>query len=91
MGAGEAPVTTYYGDWGEVPPDGDVVPFSTINPKRAGGARVNRKHHFVSVTYMDGFTDERGRIQVYRLGADVRRFCLARSRHNDILRRRQWA
>ena len=60
-------MTRYYGEWGEVPLDGDVAPFSTINPERQASERGNRRHHFVSITYMNGFTDERGRIQAYRL------------------------
>ncbi len=63
------PVTSganYFGEWGNVPPDADVQPFSMKNPVREGGDRTNRKHHFVSITYMDGFTDETGRVQVYR-------------------------
>lgn len=56
----------YFGEWGDVPPDADVQPFSMNNPLRRGGDRTNRKHHFVSVTYMDGFADETGRVQVYR-------------------------
>lgn len=58
--------TKYYGAWGEVPVDGDVRPFSVINPVRGDTGRTNRKHHFISVVYMEGFTDERGRVQVYR-------------------------
>ena len=56
----------YFGKWGEVSADPEVRPFSAINPVREGGNRTNRKHHFVSVTYMDGFADKTGRIQVYR-------------------------
>jgi hypothetical protein len=55
-----------FGPWGNVPVDGDVTPFTMGEPVRDGGDRSNRKHHFVSVTYMDGFTDDRGRVQVYR-------------------------
>ena len=36
------------------------------NPVHEGEDRTNRKHHFLSITYMDGFTDETGRVQVYR-------------------------
>lgn len=61
--------TTYFGRWGEVPIDGDVSPFSISNPVRGDTGRTNRKHHFVSVTYMDGFTNEGGRVHVYRTEA----------------------
>ena len=60
-------MTRHFGEWGAVPPEGNVAPFSTINPKRPAGDRDNRKHHFVSITLMDGFTDGRGRRQAYRL------------------------
>ncbi|MGO4405196.1 DUF4238 domain-containing protein [Bosea sp. RAF48] len=56
----------YYGNWGIVPIDDDVRPFSIFNPIRGDSGRTNRRHHFISVTYMDGFADERGRVQVYR-------------------------
>lgn len=46
--------------------DGDVTPFTRNDPVRNGADRSNRKHHFVSITYMKGFADERGRVQVYR-------------------------
>lgn len=61
--------TSYFGKWGNVPADPDVRPFSVINPAREGGARTNRKHHFVSITYMDGFADDTGRVQVYHSDA----------------------
>ncbi|RWX57775.1 DUF4238 domain-containing protein, partial [Mesorhizobium sp. M2A.F.Ca.ET.039.01.1.1] len=54
---------------GDVPIDGDVRPFSIFNPVRSGAGRKNRKHHFISVTYMEGFADDRGRVQVYRAEA----------------------
>jgi hypothetical protein len=56
----------HFGPWGNVPVDGDVTPFTMNKPVRDGRGRSNRKHHFISVTYMDGFADERGRVQVYR-------------------------
>ncbi|RUV98083.1 DUF4238 domain-containing protein [Mesorhizobium sp. M1A.F.Ca.IN.022.07.1.1] len=59
----------YFGKWGDVPIDGDVRPFSIFNPVRSGAGRTNRKHHFISVTYMEGFADDRGRVQVYRAEA----------------------
>lgn len=57
---------TYFGNWGNVPVDGDVRPFSVLNPIGGDTNRNNRRHHFISAVYMDGFTDERGRVQVYR-------------------------
>ncbi len=60
---------TYFGNWGNVPIDGDVRPFSVLNPIGGDTNRNNRRHHFISAVYMDGFTDERGRVQVYRCEA----------------------
>lgn len=57
---------TYFGEWGNVPVDGDVRPFSIFNPVHGDTGRSNRKHHFISVTYMKGFTNEHGRVHVYR-------------------------
>lgn len=56
----------HFRPWGDVPVDGDVTPFTRNDPVRDGVDRSNRKHHFVSITYMKGFADERGRVQVYR-------------------------
>lgn len=61
--------TTYFGRWGDVPIDEDVRPFSIFNPVRSDTGRKNRKHHFISVTYMKGFTNERGHVHVYRAEA----------------------
>lgn len=58
--------SNYFGEWGDVPPDADAQPFSMSNPVREGRDRTNRKHHFVSITYMHGFADDTGRVQVYR-------------------------
>ncbi|ABD88598.1 DUF4238 domain-containing protein [Rhodopseudomonas palustris] len=60
---------TYFGAWGNVPVDDDVRPFSILNPERDDTNRNNRRHHFISAVYMDGFADERGRVQVYRCEA----------------------
>lgn len=60
-------MTRYFGKWGKVPLDGDVVPFSTIDPAKLGVGRTIRKPHYLSVTYMKGFVDERGPVQHYRL------------------------
>lgn len=60
---------TYFGAWGNVPVDDDVRPFSILNPERGDTNRNNRRHHFISAVYMDGFADERGRVQVYRCEA----------------------
>ncbi|WP_018427712.1 DUF4238 domain-containing protein [Hoeflea sp. 108] len=57
---------TYFGTWGNVPVDDDVRPFSVLNPRGSDANRNNRRHHFISAVYMDGFADERGRVQVYR-------------------------
>ncbi len=60
----------YFGSaWGHVPMDGDVVPFSMINPIRGDTERTNRRHHFVSVSYMKEFANAAGRIQAYRYEA----------------------
>lgn len=56
----------YFGRWENVPPDEDLVPFSTINPVRGSKNRKNKKHHFVPITYMQGFTERQGRIWIYR-------------------------
>nr|WMC98311.1 DUF4238 domain-containing protein [Aminobacter aminovorans] len=60
---------TYFGAWGKVPIDHDVRPFSILNPVRSNANRNNRRHHFISAVYMDGFADDRGRVQVYRCEA----------------------
>jgi hypothetical protein len=52
--------------WGNIAVDGDVVPFSRVKVKRGDKNRNNKRHHFVSVTYMNGFTDDAGKIRVYR-------------------------
>src|SRR4051794_14563783 len=36
---------------GRVPPEGDVRPFSMINPEQGEHGRTNRKRHFVSIVY----------------------------------------
>lgn len=56
---------TYFGPWGAVPVDGDVKPFSVLNPSRSDVNRNNRRHHFISAVYMDGFAADDGRVQVY--------------------------
>ena len=55
-----------FGPWGNVPIDGDVRPFSALNPIGSQENRNNQRHHFISVAYMNGFTDERGKVYVYR-------------------------
>ncbi|MFD1986248.1 DUF4238 domain-containing protein [Mesorhizobium newzealandense] len=55
----------YFGAWGNVPTDGDVRPFSMLNPSGGDINRTNRRHHFISAVYMDGFADDSGRVQVY--------------------------
>lgn len=56
---------TYFGLLGAVPVDGDVRPFTLINPSGGNTNRNNRRHHFISAVYMDGFAAEDGRVQVY--------------------------
>lgn len=56
---------TYFGQWGAVPVDGDVRPFSMLNPSLGDTNRNNRRHHFISAVYMDGFAADDGRVQVY--------------------------
>lgn len=53
-----------WGGWGNVPDDRDIQPFSRINLDRAPGL-AKKKHHFVSVTYMKGFTGSDGRLWRY--------------------------
>lgn len=36
----------------------------------ADPAPVKKRHHYVPITYLDGFTDDRGRIQVYLCDQD---------------------
>jgi hypothetical protein len=55
----------HWNPWGLVPADGDVVPFSTINPHRDGKGRSNKKHHYISITYMEGWTSASGRVWAY--------------------------
>lgn len=54
-----------WGGWGLVPPDGDVVPFSFINPYRNRESRSNKKHHYLSITYMEGWINTMGRVWAY--------------------------
>ncbi len=51
--------------WGEVPVDGDVIPFSRIPFGHAGADNNKKRHHFISVTYMRGFANE-DKVWVYR-------------------------
>ena len=57
---------TPWSPWGEVPADGEVVPFSHADPVRSDRDRTNKRHHFVSATYMNGFADAGGKVWVYR-------------------------
>lgn len=50
----------------DVPVDDDVVPFTHLDPVQGDVMRSNKAHHYISVVYMEGFTDQRGRVQVYR-------------------------
>ena len=55
----------HWGKWGMVPPDGNVVPFSTINPNRNRVGRSNKKHHYISITYMEGWANASRRVWAY--------------------------
>ena len=48
--------------WGNVPIDGDVRPFSRINPVRSLEGHDKKRHHFISVTYMNGFAGSDSRV-----------------------------
>ena len=52
-------------NWGLVPTDGDVVPFSRLKAGSGGAGRKLRKHHYLSITYMAGFTGPDGRVWAY--------------------------
>jgi len=52
-------------NWGLVPTDGDVVPFSRLKAGSGGAGRKLRKHHYLSITYMAGFTGQDGRVWAY--------------------------
>jgi Protein of unknown function (DUF4238) len=52
--------------WGDVPADPDLTPFSKLNVGVGVGTR--KRHHFLSVTYMEGFTQS-DRLWVYRSDA----------------------
>lgn len=66
MTASDKGRTASWGRWGEVPADLDVRPFSHTDAWREGERRNNKRHHFVSVTYMNGFLDAIGRVHAYR-------------------------
>jgi len=72
MTANDEGPTATWGCWGEVPADSDVRPFSRIAAWREGERRNNKRHHFVSVTYMNGFLDADGRVQAYRTDEPAR-------------------
>ena len=54
-----------WGGWGNVPIDGDVRPFSLIDPVREYEDGNKKRHHFISVTYMNGFAGSDGRLWRY--------------------------
>lgn len=58
-----------WGQWERVENDQDVRCFTNSPPRRGSINRKNRKHHFVSETYMKGFLNAEGRVWVYRLEA----------------------
>ena len=55
-----------FGHWGRVPSDGDVLPFSMVSPAPGGTGHPKKKHHYISATYMEGWTAEDGRVWAYR-------------------------
>jgi len=59
-------VNGFLGKWGNVPIDGNVRPFSALQPNQNDLPRNNKKHHFISVVYMNGFSDKTGRTWAYR-------------------------
>lgn len=61
-------MTMEFGPWGDLPADGDLLPFSKIAMGGSAVGRLNKKHHYISVTYMKGFADA-GRVWAYRLDA----------------------
>jgi hypothetical protein len=50
------------GGWGDVPDDGEVRPFSKIPQTGSHEHRRNRSHHYISVTYMNGFRAQTGKV-----------------------------
>ncbi|TBF35227.1 DUF4238 domain-containing protein [Rhizobium leguminosarum] len=48
------------------PVTSDITAFTELNPFKGDAGRENKAHHFISVVYMNGFANERGRVQVYR-------------------------
>jgi hypothetical protein len=64
MGAGSA--LSRWGGWGDVPADPEVRAFSELDAVRPGAPRNNKRHHFISVTYMNGFTDASSRVYAFR-------------------------
>lgn len=55
-----------FGHWGRVPRDGDVLPFSMVSLAPDGTGHPKKKHHYISATYMEGWTAEDGRVWAYR-------------------------
>jgi hypothetical protein len=53
------------GGWGDIPDDGEVRPFSKVAQTPSPENRRNRSHHYVSVTYMNGFRAETGKVWAY--------------------------
>lgn len=56
---------TDWGVWGRVENDPDVRCFTNSSPQRGSINRRNRKHHFISETYMKGFLNAESRVWVY--------------------------
>lgn len=57
------------GNWGDVPDDGVLRAFCKLPPNRGQANRRNKRHHYISVTYMDGFAGQDGRVWAYRAEA----------------------
>ena len=59
-------VAEQFGYWGRVPSDGDVLPFSKVSPASGGEGHPKKKHHYISATYIAGWTADDGRVWAYR-------------------------
>lgn len=61
-------MTYDFGPWGDAPFDGDLPPFTKVLMGGSAKPRLNKKHHYIAVTYMNGFT-QNDRLWAYRLDA----------------------
>jgi hypothetical protein len=64
-------MTNDFGPWGDAPFDGDLPPFTKVPMGGSAENRLNKKHHYIAVTYMNGFTQD-DRIWAYRLDAPAK-------------------